>query len=137
MAVNEARIAAAHTINLVSETAAVTGLPLEEGQPTWNVLAQQLAALVQRWATATEPPRLAEFLPDDAGPLRRIVLAELIKVDLDYRWSRHCPRTLEEYAAEFPELSASDGIPSDLIVEEFKVRKQAGEAVAPADYVKR
>ena len=35
------------------------------------------------------------------------VAAELIKVDLEYRWQQHSlPKTIEEYLAEFPELAA-------------------------------
>ena len=67
--------------------------------------------------------------------LRRMALVELIKVDLEYRWQEHnLPRSLAEYLEEFPELAAG-GVPCDLVYEEYHVRKQAGDAVDPQQYL--
>ncbi|HLW64939.1 MAG TPA: serine/threonine-protein kinase [Gemmataceae bacterium] len=113
------------------------GIPIEQGAPTWDILASQLDAFIQRWDSATEPPALAEFIPNGSATLRRLVLVELIKVDLDYRWTRHMPRYVEDYTKELPELVSGGGVPSDLIFEEFRIRKQVGEAVYPEEYFAR
>ena len=113
------------------------GIPLEQGPPTWDVLASQLDAFIQRWESAAEPPALAEFIPRGSATLQRLVLIELIKVDLDYRWTRHMPRYVEDYAKDFPELAGGGGVPSDLIFEEYRIRKQVGAAVYPEEYFGR
>jgi len=120
----------------VSDTVG-SGIPLDASKPTWDVLAGQLDALIQRWDSTQTPPPLAEFVPTGSSSLRRLVLIELIKVDLEYRWTHLQPRSLEEYAAEFPELIGPAGFPCDLIFEEFQVRKRAGEAVYPEEYFSR
>src|SRR5262249_37327837 len=82
-------------------------------------------------------PRLAEFVPAGPPALQRLVLTELVKVDLEYRWlRRQAPRRLEDYLGEFPEL-ARGGVPCDLVHEEFHVRKGAGEPVTAEDYCAR
>ncbi|HKA06948.1 MAG TPA: serine/threonine-protein kinase [Gemmataceae bacterium] len=111
------------------------GLSLDDGHATWDVLSERLETLIRRW-DAGEVPRLAEFVPDGAPALRRLILTELIKVDVDYRWNRGLPRRIEEYLADFPELAAA-GVPCDLIFEEYQVRRRAGEAVTAGEYVKR
>ncbi|HEV3143228.1 MAG TPA: protein kinase, partial [Gemmataceae bacterium] len=113
------------------------GIPLEQGPPTWDVLAAQLDAFIQRWESGPDSPAVAHFIPNGSATLRRLILVELIKVDLDYRWTRRLPRFLEDYAKEFPELLSSGGIPSDLIFEEFRIRKQVGEVVYPEEYFGR
>lgn len=101
------------------------------------MLATQLEALIQRWDNATHPPPLAEFVPPGEPLLRRLLLTELIKVDLDYRWQRNAPKHVEDYAVEFPELAGPQGMPVDLIFEEFQVRKRAGDPILPNDYFDR
>ena len=104
---------------------------------TWSLLAGQVQPFIQAWEGGAEPPDLAAFLPDGPAALRRLTLLELIKVDLDYRWSgRRAPRTVEDYLAAFPDL-AREGPPCDLLYEEFHVRKRAGDAVEAADYLAR
>lgn len=114
-----------------------TRLDVDAGQPTWDLLAGKLEALIQRWDESTRPPVLSEFVPDGTPSLRRLVLTELIKVDLDYRWQRNAPKLIEDYAVEFPELAGPAGVPCDLIFEEFQVRKRAGDRVEPKDYYSR
>jgi serine/threonine protein kinase len=112
-------------------------LPLDDAGRTWDVLAAQVETFVQAWDGAAEPPALAAFVPAGPPPLRRLVLVELIKVDLEYRWSgRRAPRAVEDYLAAFPEL-AEGGPPCDLLYEEYHVRRRAGEAVDAQDYLKR
>ncbi len=109
---------------------------LKAGQ-TWEALARQVEAFLQAWEQRATPPDVVEFLPDGPVAMRRLLLFELIKVDLDYRWSRgRSPRTVGAYLADFHDL-APDGPPCDLLYEEYHVRKRAGDLVEPADYLKR
>jgi serine/threonine protein kinase len=110
---------------------------LEEGRTTWNMVSGQMDALFRRWKSAESPPRLEEFLPVGSPSLRRLALAELIKVDMDCRWARKLPRRVEDYLAEYPELSGPGGAPCDLIVEEFRVRRRAGEPVQAGEFLER
>ncbi len=103
----------------------------------WTLLAGHVEGFVEAWDGADSPPPITEFLPDTAGPMRRLALLETIKIDLEYRWLHHkYPRKVEEYLEEFPDL-CDEGFPCDLVYEEFHVRKQAGEDVDPQEYFER
>ncbi|HEY8503291.1 MAG TPA: protein kinase [Gemmataceae bacterium] len=106
------------------------------GDRTWDLLTEHAARFAAAWETDPEPPAIADHLPAEAGAARRLVLAELIKADLAYRWQRGRPRRLEEYLAEFPDCFGG-APPCDLIYEEYHVRRQAGERVDPAEYDRR
>jgi serine/threonine protein kinase len=115
------------------------------------------------------PPRIADFLPPAAADARsraerRALLAELIKVDLEYRW-RPKPdpvrssaldveqvaaedlaerlaarRRVDDYIREFPELresTARGGVPLDLLAEEYLVRRRFGDRPAHAEFLTR
>jgi serine/threonine protein kinase len=104
----------------------------------WDLLAQCVDALTAAWGRGAGPPDLATFVPADPPELRRLVLIELIKVDLDFRWQRAAAdrKLLEAYIAEFSELD-DDGVPSDLIFEEFHVRRRCADDVDPQEYIRR
>lgn len=101
----------------------------------WDDLAQRLDRFVAAWESGQ--PRLAEFLPLEPASLRRMVLTELIKVDLELRASSGTFQQLEHYCREFPELLEDGEPPCDLIYEEFHVRRGLGETIAPRDYFDR
>src|SRR4029079_19197232 len=93
-------------------------------------------ALITAWESGA-PPELGSFLPDAAPSVRRLILIELIKADLEQRVSRQQPlKLIEDFAAEFPELSQG-GVPCDLLYEEFHLRKRLGEAVELSEYRRR
>lgn len=107
------------------------------GSEAWTLLAGHVEGFVAAWDGENAPPSISDFLPDTTGPLRRLMLLEAIKIDLEYRWLHHSlPRKVEEYLTEFPDLSA-EGFPGDLVYEEFHIRKQAGEDVDPQEYFER
>ena len=110
-------------------------LSLDAARQSMDVLARHLDDFVAAWeSAAADPPDLKPFLPE-RGEIRRLALVELIKVDLEYRWiARNCPRRLADYLAEFPELG-QDGVPCDLIYEEFHIRRQSGQEVAADEYL--
>lgn len=105
----------------------------------WEAIAERVEAFVNAWDSASDsPPCLADFLPPAARPVRRLALAELVKIDLEFRWRRDSTRrTIERYTDEFPELATGDGVPCDLIYEEYHIRRQAGDAVDPHEYFER
>ena len=111
-------------------------LSLDSTQPTWDLLAARVDALITAWESGA-PPELASFLPDATPAIRRLILIELIKADLEQRVSRQQPlKQIEDFAAEFPELSQG-GVPCDLLYEEFHLRKRLGEAVDLSEYRRR
>ncbi|HWE36833.1 MAG TPA: protein kinase [Isosphaeraceae bacterium] len=110
------------------------------------------------------PPNIEDFLgttgptapgtPDGPGR-RRELLAELIKIDLEYRWNRpgagpespgetttdvgalpQRPR-LEDYVRRFPELGPPGALPLSLIGEEYRVRRRFGDAPSRAEFARR
>jgi serine/threonine protein kinase len=112
-------------------------LLLDRAQDTWTVLSERVESFVQAWSHPEAEPRLAEFAPTSPASLRRLVLIELIKVDMEYRREPgRRLRPIDEYLAEFPEL-ATDGAPCDLVYEEIHLRRQAGEAVEAESYFQR
>lgn len=119
-------------------TSTERGISLDSDQPTWawDALAGKLDACSAAWAKGT-PPSLADFLPPEPPSLRRLILTELIKLDLEQRLAHGMPlRRAEEYAAEFPELTEG-GIPCDLLYEEFHLRRRSGEPVDLKEYQER
>lgn len=112
-------------------------LHFDRAQDTWTVLSGYVDAFIAAWSQLDSEPRLSEFLPASPASLKRLVLIELIKVDLEHRWlNNRQPRLVEDYLAEFPELE-NDGAPWDLVYEEFQIRREAGDAVKPDAYFAR
>ncbi len=106
---------------------------------SWGALAAHIETFLEKWEASGMPPDLRHHLPpDEASELRRLTLIELIKVDLEYRLQHDVTlRRLEDYAAEYPELLVDDQLPTDLIYEEFHIRKAGGQTVEPAEYFER
>jgi serine/threonine protein kinase len=101
----------------------------------WDRLSDHIDRFYEAWQEASDPPQLAEFLPDGPPNLRRLTLIEIIKVDLEQRWQqRRWPKLLEQYLGEFPELAGEAGIPCDLVYEEYHIRKQQGDDITLAEY---
>lgn len=101
-------------------------------------LTQRVEAFLAAWERLDAPPPLAEYLPVEPGALRRMVLSELAKTDLEQRAARGLAARVEHYVELFPELAETNGEPPcDLIYEEFHVRRAAGETIQVDDYYKR
>lgn len=113
-------------------------LSLTAANQAWDVLAERVEAFLADWEQAVTPPDLAQRLPAEPPALRRMVLVELIKVDLEHRWhSQMAPRLVEDYLSDFPELADGEGVSCDLLYEEFHVRQQSGEEVDRREYFER
>jgi serine/threonine protein kinase len=108
-----------------------------DGPATQNLISDRLDAFVRKWEANGDPPRLADFVPDNPPAVRRIALVELIKLDLDFRWSQGHLKQVEAYAAEFPELAGPAGVPCDLILAEYEARRKHMTAPAVEDYAAR
>ncbi len=99
----------------------------------------ELAHLVEAFEDAlardprTDPGR---FLPAPDHPLYGAVLAELIRVDLEYAWSGGTPRRLADYRDRFPAVFAAPGALADVAFEEYRQRRLHGDPVTAAEYGK-
>lgn len=114
----------------------VTEVPIDRSASVWGAVADHLERFAGAWDADPAPPDPAAFLPAGPPEVRRLVLVELVKLDLDQRAQRDLDRPLEDYLGQFPEL-AVDGPPSDLLYEDYHVRKRAGRPVDAGDYFRR
>jgi serine/threonine protein kinase/Tfp pilus assembly protein PilF len=80
---------------------------------------------------------LTAFLPEPSHPLYLEVLRELVRVDLEYGWTRGAARSLEDYQRHFPQLFRAGEDLQALTFEEYRLRRQAGEDPSPEDYQQR
>jgi hypothetical protein len=92
--------------------------------------AEQLEAAWERGGDAD----LAAFLPPPGDRLRLPVLEELIKTELELRWSRGRSATLDDYLARFPELGGAAGVSPQLVYEEYRARQRLGDRPPLAGY---
>jgi serine/threonine protein kinase len=104
---------------------------------TWEIVSKCLEEFARAWEHGAVPPDLGACLPAGPPVIRRLALVEMIKLDLTRRLERGQAPALEEYLQAFPELAEAGGPPCDLLYEDFFLRRQHGEAVAPDDYVRR
>jgi len=81
-------------------------------------------------------PDLADFAPKEQNPARASILAELIRVDLEYGWRSGRPIALEDYSRRFPEAFTAATLP-ELTFEEYRLRRDAGQDALPGDYAIR
>lgn len=77
---------------------------------------------------------LAAFLPETSDPLYLTVLCELVRVDLEYGWQQGRPQPLSDYQRRFPVLFQHPRNLQVVAFEEFRLRRQAGQRVAPDEY---
>ncbi len=112
---------------------------LDEFERAWrNSDPIDIPRVLDRWR-ASRP----ESSPDPAVEMR--LLAELIKLDLEYRWRKgsdavHRPppgTLLGSYLSRYPDLKLYPERLGELVLEEFRARLRWGDAPDPADYVQR
>jgi serine/threonine protein kinase len=82
-------------------------------------------------------PSLNDFLPSADDPDYAQVLAELVRVELEFLWKRRTPRPVEIYLARFPILQSDPELLGGIAFEEYRQRLQAGESVSPDEYRSR
>src|SRR5262245_10444118 len=111
--------------------------PAEPSHATRPDPALELDAFVAAFEAAAAggaTPDPAAFLPPPGHPLQAAVLRALVRVDLEFAWSRGTRRRVEEYRDRFPELFRDRGAVRDLVREEFRLRRAAGETPGPREY---
>ena len=84
-----------------------------------------------------DPAPLADFLPDRSDPRFAAVLAELVRVEMEYAWTVGQPKRLDEYRVPYPELFDDSVILADVAFEEYRLRRLAGEPASPREYRER
>ena len=110
-------------------------LPTPLTEDDWSKLTQTLEAFAATWETSPYPPSLADFLPPLGSGMRKELVPELIKLDLEHRWQRGLRRIVEDYACDVPELDSL--LTAHLVFEEYHIRKSASDHVSPTEYFKR
>jgi serine/threonine-protein kinase len=103
-----------------------------------------LEAFEDAWSRG-ETPRIESFLPPSSQPaLRRSVLEELLKIDINWRWSsmgrggaRLTLFSLEDYCRQFPELGGMAELPDSLIGEDYRAMNRWGSAPEHGSYLAR
>ncbi|HSQ56044.1 MAG TPA: protein kinase, partial [Gemmata sp.] len=94
-------------------------------------------AAFEESAARGESRGLAAFLPARDHPLYGAILRELLRVDLEFAWSRGTRRRVEDYRERFPEIFNDSAALHDLACEEFRLRAAAGETPDVSDYRER
>src|SRR5262249_50704718 len=102
----------------------------------WPQVSAAAERLEQAWEGAADVA-LEALLPPPDDPLRRAVLIELIKTDLEIRCRRRLRPRLEDYGARFPELVADGEPPVELVYEEYWVRQRHGDRPELLSYRER
>ncbi|MCA9145793.1 MAG: protein kinase, partial [Planctomycetales bacterium] len=132
-----------------------------------NSLENVIDQYEQLWRDGDRPPMLGQFLADSLLSMeqRNAVLADLVAIDMEYRWRAAAPDqslrattpvigalaadeetiadtigarpTLEKYLREWPELAQSTSIRSELPAEEFRVRHRWGDRPSIDEFLKR
>lgn len=102
-----------------------------------------IAAEVESFAYAFERALSgsAAFLVEDYFPPRdhpafADIALELLRIDLEQRWRRGRRLSLDDYRQRFPEILGDSERLTLLAFEEYRQRCDAGEAVAPHEYVR-
>jgi eukaryotic-like serine/threonine-protein kinase len=80
---------------------------------------------------------LKAFLPPVGHPLYGLVLVELVRIDLEFNSVGGRPKALEEYRCDFPDLFRDRESLCAIAYEEYRLRRQAGDDAAPAEYERR
>ncbi|MGO8747453.1 MAG: serine/threonine-protein kinase [Thermoguttaceae bacterium] len=143
----------------------MSNLPKDQGVLTSLSAAQRIDLVCEQfeaaWKAGSEP-RIEDYANADwaADPaVQRQLLAELILVDLEFRWGKTKSDTLKsarpqeetfpiepglpqrpllaDYLARYPALGNPNEWPVDLIVREYWVRQQWGDRPGHAEYLRR
>jgi serine/threonine protein kinase/TolA-binding protein len=101
-----------------------------------DVLERQIAAFESAWAGGSTP-NVSDYLPQGLPSIRHRILAELIRVDMEFRQDRGELANLSRYQSRFPELFADRAALSELAFEEYRLRELAGKRPDRHDYERR
>ncbi len=91
-----------------------------------RTLESWLLAFETSWGEGRLKER-AGRLPAAGHPLRRPALGEMVKIDLEKQWGLNRRPGVEGYLHAYPELGTRDTVAPDLLLAEYRVRRQFGE----------
>ncbi len=97
----------------------------------------ELEAFVEAFEAALEMSDHADwraFVPSTDHHLFREVATEIIRTDLEYRWSSGDQVRVADYRSSLPELFESTPHLTDVAFEEYRQRRLAGEAADRREY---
>jgi serine/threonine protein kinase/tetratricopeptide (TPR) repeat protein len=84
-----------------------------------------------------QPACLDDFLPDPSHPQYLNILRELIRLEMEFSWSRGIPHRLNQYRDRFPEVFDDSAAVQEIAYEEYRLRLASGERPAVSEYEKR
>jgi adenylate cyclase len=117
------------------------------------------------WRAAPPLPSIEQFLSDAGTPAaqeQRLLLAELVMIDMEQRWRRTAeanseestsrpPRPsqstladtlppqprIEDYLIRYPQLGGLSGVPDEMIASEYRTRRKWGDRPEAAEFQQR
>ena len=81
-------------------------------------------------------PDLHAFLPPDGHPLFVRVIRELVRVELEYGWSRGSPKSVADYRREYADVFSDSDALAEIAFEEFRQRRSRGQPVSAQEYAR-
>jgi hypothetical protein len=111
-------------------------MALERKAPTWDEI-DSFVVSFEKSRAKEEHADLSAHLPEANHPVYLPVLQELVRVDLEYGWTRGGKKNVEEYISSFPEIRSNEECLNAIAFEEFRLRRLAGENLSPAEYQQR
>ena len=112
-------------------------------KPTSFDFDQQVDRFEEAWNSG-EAPDIRSYLLQSENEDFEALLHELIKIDMEYRWrkrsantSAHDKRLVEDYVDLLDGYKSDEGLPIDLIAEEYRIRRRWGDNPAPISYAER
>lgn len=94
-----------------------------------------LTAFEQAWFQGDRPG--IEYYLEGSGGERRALLAELVQLDLEFRWKAGEPVRAEFYLNHFLELQLDRAAVAELILSEYRLRRRREPELGEADYLIR
>ncbi len=85
----------------------------------------------------TGAARIRDHLPSTRHPDRVPILAELIRVELEYEWEAGRRPQLADYLAEYPELAHDPDALAGIAFEEYRQRIAGGEVLSAYTFAER
>jgi tRNA A-37 threonylcarbamoyl transferase component Bud32 len=115
-----------------------------ELSPQDEAILEQFEEAWQRGEKPSLEQLVASAPPNDA---RRLLLIELVTIDMDYRWraalsggkpaSNHSDLLVESYLKRLPDLGSETDLPVELIAAEYRIRHCWGDHPSHAEYARR
>eukprot|EP00913_Durusdinium_trenchii_P023463 g22041.t1 len=72
----------------------------------------------------------AKSIPLNRADVKKSILEELVKIDIERRWNAGDGRELEAYLQEFPDLGTRETVSAALVQTEYEVRKRSAAPVS-------